>query len=64
MWHSTGLQSALRVDDIGLDSTKVHPARDAFGNRPLDCCVSMDSSPPVSENVLRVDDIELDYIKV
>ncbi len=52
------------VDDIGLDDTKEHPARDAFGNHPPDCCISMGSSPLVSENALRVDDIGLDDIKV
>ena len=56
-------ENALRVDDIGLDYIKEHPARDAFGNRPPDCCISMGSSPPVSENVLCVDDIGLDDIK-
>ncbi len=56
-------ENALCMDDIGLDDIKEHPARDAFGNRPLDCCISMGSSPLVSENVLRVDDIGLDYIK-
>ena len=63
MWHSPGLQSALRVDDIGLDYIKEHPSRDAFGNRPPACCISMGSNPPVSENALRVDDIGLDDIK-
>ena len=51
------------MDDIGLDDIKEHPARDAFGNSPLDCCISMGSSPLVSENALRVDDIGLDDIK-
>ena len=57
-------ENALRVDDMGLDDIKEHPARDAFGNRPPDCCIEMGSSPPVSENALRVDDIGLDDIKV
>ena len=56
-------ENALRVDDIGLDDIKEHPARDAFGNSPPDCCIEMGSNPPVSENALRVDDIGLDYIK-
>ena len=52
------------MDDIGLDYIKEHPSRDAFGNRPLDCCIEMGSSPPVSGYPLCVDDIGLDYIKV
>ena len=52
------------MDDIGLDYIKEHPSRDAFGNRPLDCCIEMGSSPPVSENALFVDDIGLDNTKV
>lgn len=64
MWHSTGLQSAPCVDDIGLDDIKEHPAETPDGNSPLDCCIEMGSSSPVSENALCVDDIGLDYIKV
>ena len=57
-------ENALRVDDIGLDYIKEHPAETPDGNSPLDCCIEMGSSPPVSENALRVDDIGLDDIKV
>ena len=57
-------ENALRVDDIGLDDIKEHPAETPDGNSSLDCCIEMGSSPPVSENALRVDDIGLDYIKV
>ena len=51
------------MDDIGLDYIKEHPAETPDGNSSLDCCIEMGSSPLVSENALRVDDIGLDYIK-
>ena len=38
-------ENALRVDDIGLDYIKEHPAETPDGNSPLDCCIEMGSSP-------------------
>ena len=38
-------ENALRVDDIGLDDIKDHPAETPDGNSPPDCCIEMGSSP-------------------